>query len=247
MLVGEYMIVMEDAQGNLAGERIRSTVTGHPIAGEEIRLLGGDVYVVNRVVHEDEPDAYSERQYTTAHVYVRPSSTRSAQTTPAGRKRDVTTGLIEPLALPGAFDGPPLRSVILPPFVLVVIVANAYQQQATYYRGCKRAGWRLIREGRGWILQSMTLEDLWTLSRRAKRHLNEFVNIVFMRDIGEIIPPSPGPSVPPSESPPKSHESPLRAQPEHRPTLRLVCPSEAPAARAADGTTEMRTGRRHRP
>jgi hypothetical protein len=224
MLVGEYIIEIEDAQGNPTGETVRSTATGHPIRGEEIKLPDGRIFVVYRVLHEDEPDAYSERHYTTARVFVRPAAAQDRHLAPVASTRDVTRGFIEPLALPGGFDGPPLRSVILPPFLLAVIVIHAYQEQATYYRRCRRAAGRLIREGHGWILQTLTTDDLWTISRRAKRHENELANACLIRGCGEIIPPSPGPCERPSEPTPIQREAPPPARRAHRPTLRLVCP-----------------------
>jgi hypothetical protein len=70
MLVGDYLLILIDAEGRVEASEERTANSGHPTVGEEI-MIHGRLYVVERVRHEDEPENLSSRQYTFAKVFAR--------------------------------------------------------------------------------------------------------------------------------------------------------------------------------
>ncbi len=213
--MGEYVIVIEDENGKLLAEVQRTATTGHPLAGEEI-ALGGVLHVVHRVRHEDDPEARSSREYTIARVFVRVRRDGSRK---ARRHADADSGPVLPFAPRGPV-GAPLDSAILPGPLVAVLVACGYRAQATYFKSRNRVAAGLYRNGHGWFVENETPEEMWRLSRLAKRYCGEVQALIGDSMCDPVTATSP-PSIVVSPSLLCS-PTPQASPPSARPTLRLV-------------------------
>ncbi len=70
MSVGTFTVVVLDRNGRTLSSVERTSRCGCPRIGEEI-MLDGSIYVVERVVHEDDPDDRTVRRYIEPRVIVR--------------------------------------------------------------------------------------------------------------------------------------------------------------------------------
>jgi hypothetical protein len=147
MRIGEYRIVIQDVNGDVLAEVERTAATGHPAVGEEI-ALDGCVYVVERVRHEDDPDARASRRYTAPSLFV-----RRRDGFWRGRRKDAARAT---RVLP--FGGSRRRrlrgvsSVILPPQLVAAVVAAGYDAQMRHFHRRSRGAARLSRLGQGWFV-----------------------------------------------------------------------------------------------
>lgn len=190
--VGEYLIVIEDLRGQQIGDAVRTASSGHPAVGDEV-LIRDVLYVVHRVRHEDEADGRTEREYTFARVFVRPATLKR-----------VDSSENQPMARHS---------------LVAIIVAAGYRAQATNFRALNRDVARLVREGAGWVLVESAPEELWRLSRLAKRYYAEVQALIQTRALSSSV---SGPSQEPNASCPGAFQAPAQRPPSRRPALHLV-------------------------
>jgi hypothetical protein len=165
MRIGEYRIVIQNMTGEILAQVDRTTATGHPAVGEEI-MLDNHVYVVERVRHQDDPDARSTRRYTAPCLFV-----RRRDGVVHGRRKDAHRA---PRVLP--FMGPRRRhlrglsSVIFPPSLVAILVAAGYDAQLRHFQRLSRGGARLSRAGQGWFVEAgESPSDALSLAREARK------------------------------------------------------------------------------
>jgi hypothetical protein len=165
MRIGEYRIVIQNMTGEILAQVDRTTATGHPAVGEEI-VLDNYVYVVERVRHQDDPDARSTRRYTAPCLFV-----RRRDGVVRGRRKDAHRA---PRVLP--FLGPRRRhlrglsSVILPSSLVAILVAAGYDAQLRHFQRRSRGGARLSRVGQGWFVEAgESPSDALSLAREARK------------------------------------------------------------------------------
>jgi len=207
MLVGEYAITILGEDGRSHAELVQTAATGHPAVGDEL-ILGGRLYVVERIRHEQDLDTgSSSRVYSHARLFVRPVVGPQPTSEPDD---EPTTGRVLPLVLPprGA-----VSSEILPASLIAVIVACGYRSLASAWRAERRRRFRLSREGRALLLDEPTPGDCWNRSRLAKQHYAKMVAAICDGRFAGAIRGS-------ASSPVE-----LRASQRTRPTLRLLSPS----------------------
>jgi hypothetical protein len=151
--------------GEILAEVDRTTATGHPAVGEEI-VLDNHIYVVERVRHQDDPDARATRRYTAPCLYV-----RRRDGVVRGRRKDAHRA---PRVLP--FTGPRRRhlrglaSVILPSSLVAILVAAGYDTQLRHFQRRSRGAARLSRVGQGWFVEAgESPSDALTLAREARK------------------------------------------------------------------------------
>jgi hypothetical protein len=211
-MVGDYIVVIEDASGGVLGELERAACSGHPRVGEQI-AIDGRLYTVNRVCHEEDGSACASRQYTYARVFVR-----------AGRRGPGERELI-PFQMPPLLPG--VRSEILPEALIAILVACGYRAQATDLRARARAAAQLLRGGYGWYVQLDDPARARRLSRQAKRYCGEVQALIAALAGGGVPQPSrlsDGQSGRPAQpEPPRGpHRSPGPRRPGARGALRSV-------------------------
>jgi hypothetical protein len=176
MLIGDYIVVILDADGRVLGEHVLTASTGHPQVGHELKLGDGPTYVVERVVHESDGNELSRRTYSYARVFVS-EKPRSADEDEPDRSRRV---------LPFADPGPAASGVILPASLIAVLVACGYRAQATEFKSRRRLTGRLVRDGYGWFVERESATELRRLSRLAKRYFAEAQSLILARAGGVV-------------------------------------------------------------
>ncbi|HZS38311.1 MAG TPA: hypothetical protein VFF06_15845 [Polyangia bacterium] len=70
MTVGSFLIAIEDPKGRVVATLERTSRAGRPAAGDEL-ALDGQLYRVERVRWEDEPEDRTVRRYLNARLFVR--------------------------------------------------------------------------------------------------------------------------------------------------------------------------------
>jgi hypothetical protein len=165
MRIGEYRIVIQDMTGEVLATVDRTTATGHPAVGEEI-VLDNLVYTVERVRHEDDPDARTTRRYTAPCLFV-----RRRDGVVRGRRKDAQrSGRVLPFAGPQRRNLDGLTSVILPPSLIAVLVAAGYDTQLRHFQRRSRGAVRLSRVGQGWFVEAgESPSDCLSLAREARK------------------------------------------------------------------------------
>jgi hypothetical protein len=92
------------------------------------------------------------------------------------------------------------------------MVACGYRDLATRYRDGRRVSARMQHDGRSWMLSVPAPDQMWKLSRLAKRHFMQIADLMEREPFADFI--SSSSSGPPS--------SPVPTPPSPRPVLRLV-------------------------
>jgi hypothetical protein len=150
--------------GEVLAQVDRTTATGHPAVGEEI-MLDNHVYIVERVRHQDDPDARSTRRYTAPCLFV-----RRRDGVVRGRRKDAQRSpRVLPIVGPQRRHVRRLVSAILPPSLVAILVAAGYDAQVRHFQRLSRGGARLSRVGQGWFIEAgESPSDALLLAREAR-------------------------------------------------------------------------------
>ncbi len=232
MQFGEYLVVVEQSDGKILSEWVRTATASRPHVGDEV-VLSGRRYVVHRVVYEDDPSGRGDRDYAFPRVIVRPfeAAPQKPTTKPPKSGKDRVLSL----TLPGGPLGPGVTSVEwFPVSLAAIIVWCGYRVQVTYYKACLRQSLRLRREGADWFVEEFDLDQVRELRTRAKSALDQMrVLLVELSEGGvpqEVIEDGPYATAPSASLPESASELPASPPPGASVprVLRLVCSAGAP-------------------
>jgi hypothetical protein len=152
MPIGDFIVVIEGADGREIARAERTAATTHPTRGDIVEVLG-DFYLVDRVVMSDD-DEPSERVYMKATVYLRARGPRSwIPSTPT---------VPDPPSPPAAEV---IRSDILPIGVIGGIVVHGYRELWRIYKA--ESKYEALLRADGWTVAPRSL-SYHTASKRAK-------------------------------------------------------------------------------
>ncbi len=166
MEIGKFHMHVQGAGGRVVETLELIGRAGRPMRGDEIRA-GGVLYVVERVVYEEE-EQRTVRRYAMPHLYVRRVGSR---------KRAPAKGEGAPFRGPeGGAEVIPLHPpsgdcAILPAALVELLAAIGYREQATQFDEYRAAAAELLRGPAGWYLDRALPEKLRRASRLAKQEL----------------------------------------------------------------------------